>query len=146
MNRNKYTPRENNLMLDKLVPWLLAHPGSVPSTHLKTEWSASIIQAEGDQNRHSQVGWEKKFSDAVSCTKVPLTRKYGDKPAGSPRTPTRGATASTVGGGPSTQEMLLARLAAPLPSLADARKDVTVAWQLLGDALETYLDALERTR
>ncbi len=95
--------------------------------------------------RHSASSWDAKIRDVVSCPPIPTIKSYDGRPAGSPRRVKDGAKGPTVEG-PSTKDLVERRittLSAPR-SLVDARKNVMAAWRQLGEALQTYLEALER--
>ncbi len=116
----------------------------MPPTPQVAEWAKVLHTLEP---RHSASSWNAKIRDVLSCLPILTVKSYDGRPAGSVRRIKAGARGPTVEG-PSTKELVEGRLAAMSAphNLEDARKDVIAAWRHLGDALETYLDALERRR
>jgi hypothetical protein len=140
---SQWTVRENEMAIEPVFAWLGPPPWNrVPPTPQVAEWAKALYEREP---QHSASSWDAKIRDVVSCLPILTVKAYNGRPPGSVRRIKDGAKGPTVEG-PSTRELVERRLAAmSVPrSLEDARKDVMAAWRQLGDALQAYMEALER--
>jgi hypothetical protein len=140
---SRWTVRENEMAIEPVFAWLGPRPWDrVPPTPQITEWANALHEREP---RHSASSWDAKIRDVLSCLPILTVKAYDGRPPGSVRRVKDGAKGPTVEG-PSTRDLVQRRLAAmPAPrSLEDARKDVVAAWRHLGEALQAYMEALER--
>jgi hypothetical protein len=140
---SQWTVRENEMAIEPVFNWLGPPPWDrVPPTPKVDEWAEALHERE---SRHSVSSWDAKIRDVLSCLPIRTVKAYDGRPPGSVRRVKDGAKGPTVEG-PSTRDLVerrLAALSAPR-SLEDARKDVMAAWRQLGDALQAYMEALER--
>jgi hypothetical protein len=140
---SQWTARENEMAIEPVLAWLGPRPWDrVPPTPQIAQWAEELHEREA---RHSAPSWEAKIRDVLSCLPILTVKSYNGRPPGSVRRVKAGAKGPTVEG-PSTQELVKRRLSTPPAprSLDDARSEVMAAWRHLGDALEAYLEALER--
>jgi hypothetical protein len=131
------------MAIEPVFAWLGPPPWDrVPPTPQVAEWAKALYEREP---RHSASSWDAKIRDVLSCLPILTVKSYDGRPPGSVRRVKDGAKGPTIEG-PSTRDLVKRRLAAtPTPrSLEDARKDVMAAWRHLGDALQAYMEALER--
>jgi len=140
---SRWTVRENEMAIEPVFAWLGPLPwNQVPPTPQVAEWAKALHEREP---RHSASSWDAKIRDVLSCLPILTLKAYAGRPSGSVRRIKDGAKGPTVEG-PSTRDLVERRLAAMSAprSLEDARKDVIAAWRHLGDALQAYMEALER--
>lgn len=139
----QWTVRENEMAIEPVFRWLGSPPwDQVPPTPQIAEWAQDLHEREP---RHSASSWHAKIRDVLSCLPIPTVKSYDGRPAGSRRRVKDGAKGPTAEG-PSTKDLVerrLTRLSVPR-GLEDARKDVMTAWLQLGEALQRYMEALER--
>ena len=114
----RYTVRENNLVLDLLFDYYGPAPSwnAGPPIAMRDGWAADLAKSEGEE-RHTYAGWHRKVTDALSCLPVPTAMSRNGRPAGSTRIVTAGAKGRTEEG-PSTQALVMARLALPSATAA----------------------------
>lgn len=138
-----WTVRENELAIEPIFDWLGSPPWSqVPPSSQVIRWAQELHQREP---QHSAQSWEAKLRDVLSCLPILTVKSHSGRPSGSPRRIKDGAKGPTLEG-PSTMQLVELRLSGiqKTPGLDDARKNVIAAWQKLGEALQEYMDALER--